>query len=307
MMRLPAIVLLVTLLGLHGGCASTPKGPRPVPEGTPPPAYADIAARYNQRVAPLEHLSAATVTRIWYTDEQGQAREDQIEGRLTLVRPTDVYLRFDKLGETYAMLGSNSERYWWMELGETRTAWVGSHQHAAPDRVADFGVPVHPINLIELLGVTPLPESGEASQVAWSPDRRNVQVSVPRGDGRVRLTLDRTTFEPNRVELLNAVGDVMLASELSTPVPVDIFGHRPPPRVAGEVNIALAQPHDVRVRLRMAEPATSPRQPRRDLFNFELLVDRYRVGDIISLDDDPADAPSVPHATTGPEHDASTR
>ena len=301
MRHILVMACMAAMLALVVGCASTPKGPQPVAEGTPVPAYADIAARYNARVAPLEHISAATVTRVWYTDESGQQREDQIEGRMTLVRPSDVYLRFDKLGETYAMLGSNSERYWWMELGQTRTAWVGSHERAAPDRVADFGVPVHPINLIELLGVSPLPEVADAAATAWSPDRRHVQVSVARGAGHVRLTLDRATLEPVRIELLNPDGETMLASDLSTYVPVDIFGYRPPPRVAGEVNITLTQPQAVRIRLRMAEPATSPRQPRRDLFNFDLLVDRYRVGEIISLDDD------APHAALAPEREGSTR
>lgn len=289
-MGLCALLLVAALVG----CASTPKLPSPVAEGTPTPTYAEVVAGYNKRVDPLENLSTATVSRIWYTDDVGKSREDQIEGRLIFVRPTDLFLRFDKLGETYAILGSNAEQYWWIELGDSRIAWYGRHEFVTPDRLASFGVPVHPRDLVELIALSPLPDEEISHGIAWSDDRRYLEVTIPGRSGWTRLTLDRRTYEPTRVDLLSPEGNVLLSSKLSGYLAVDIFGHRPPPRVAGEVNIELDAPAGARIRLRLADPITTSRGPRRDVFDFDGLITRYRVRELVSLDDDQ----SAEHAAT---------
>lgn len=298
------LALATALCGLCG-CASGPSLPHPVAEGATPPSYAEIAQRHNQRVNPLANVSSAVVTRLWFTDDEGKSRQEQMEGRLIVVPPRDVFMRFDKLGETYALLGSNDTQYWWIELGQTRHAWLGLHEtharaepHASveiPRDPVDFGLPVHPVDLVELLAITPLPRGDlpDAAVVGWSDDRRWIEVTVPAAAGFKRMTFDRRTFEPTRVELLGADGASLIAADLMSYVRVDIFGVRPRPRIAGEIEINLPE---ARVRIRLAEPATLTRPPRGETFDFERLITRYRVRDVTMIDDSPRSVVDEPVA-----------
>jgi hypothetical protein len=209
-------VLIAAAVILIAGCKSEQAGHQVIQRG-PAPTFQEVAAAYNNRVQPLSSLWAAVVLRLKYTDEEGQPHEDQVEGRLSFVSPRNVVLRLDKAGVTIGVLGSNDQKYWWIDLSEHKRALVGEHKRAAPEKLNDAGIPVHPLDLIELFGVTPLPTDGslEGRKVAWSDDGRNLIVTVPGRSGARRLILNPDDFRPARIELTDAKGGVAASATLT--------------------------------------------------------------------------------------------
>lgn len=203
------VTIAIVALGcaLLCACASQrpkdPKGPAVVDRaGQTPPAYGALVARYNERVARLEALSATVELAFDVVDDKGQERHEQAEGNLKYVRPNNVALRIDKVSQVIFWLGSNAERYWWFDLSkdDARTAIVGLHAKAEPDSVAAFGLPVHPLDLLEVFGVLALPADAKA-ETRWSSDGRSVVFELPGRWGMRRFYVDEASARPMRIEL----------------------------------------------------------------------------------------------------------
>ena len=204
------------------GCSSTPeRAPVDVGELGPPPAYAELAERYNAGIAHLDRLWARTTVVVRSTDEDGERHEDQGEGYLQVVRPDRLALSVGKIGETLFYLGSNETEYWWFDLtGDEQVELFGRHDKATSQKSADFGVPVHPLDLIEVLGVIPLPETGE---VGWA-ETGQLDVRAPGRFGERVLTLDPETLRPSRVRLLDSDGETAVDARLERYQQVEIVG-----------------------------------------------------------------------------------
>lgn len=290
---------MLVAVALLPGCRAGPdtKGGGPPPGALP--SYAAIAEAYNARVAGLDRVWARSVVRVWYPDREGEEATDQVEGFFQYLRPNCLNLSFKKLGETYAALGSNDDQYWWIELREERVAWVGEHARATPERARELSLPIQPLDLIRLLGVLPLPEPGNGPTPA---------VTRPRPGGPIRVTifpmsgtggslvkgarhsLDPRTFEPVRIELLDAGGRVTMEAALSRYAPVMLADSRPGCTMATQIEASLDR-GERRMKLWLNDAENSGRRPREEAFDLDAVLASLQVTDVRSIDEVAAAGP----------------
>jgi hypothetical protein len=255
------------------------------------PTYDKVAEGYNARVTPLERLWARTVVRFTFVDANGKSQTEQVEGHCQYIRPRRTLVSFHKAGHPLAMLGSNEDRFWWIELGEQKRAFVGTHAAATPDRIAAAGLRVHPIDLMELLGLTPLPSAGEGCTVGASADNRHLVVTIPGESSKRRLFLSPATLQPSRIELVDATGRVSAFSQLAKYRAVALKGAPPEvprPWVATDIRVE-ADNGATKVIMELSEPQNDPGRFKPAAFDFDRLVEAYGVNEIRDLDkDEPA-------------------
>ncbi|MEN0020268.1 MAG: hypothetical protein AAF747_05235 [Planctomycetota bacterium] len=192
----------------------------------PVPTYSDVVETVNANADRLDQLRASVVITVRRPDPEDpdELVQDQAEGTFQLDRPSNVALSVRRLGETFFWLGSDADRYWWLDLRDKddKYALVGRHDLATPEIAGDLGLPVHPLELLDLMGLTGLPPVDTTTvgppregNVAWGDDRQTVVVDVPSRWGTRRVTLEGGSLLPIRVELLDEAGAVILSSELS--------------------------------------------------------------------------------------------
>ena len=282
--------LAIVALEALAGCGANHKAPPARPD--PPPQYAEIAAAYNARVAPMTQLWARSVVRVWYPDEQGEEQSSQVEGHFVFEPPDRLYLTFNKVSETYAVLGSSAEQYWWLELGEKHRAWIGRHDRVTDERAREVGLPVHPLDLLELLGVLPLPETpSEPPGVAWSPDGRRIEVMVavrrrPEGGAagrRIRLALEQESLLPTRIELLDDHDEALMSADLESYEPVKVRGGTGP--LIATRFIATLEGGRKRFRLWLYDPERRAPPVGPKVYDWAWLQRTYRIEEVESLDE----------------------
>lgn len=277
--------VLLSAAGL-AGCELGPKaGPAVTTANTPLPSYPAVAERYNQRVARLDKVWARISMRVTGTDKEGNKIDEQAEGHLQVVRPDKLALSITKVGETYFYLGSNEQQYWWIDLHEDKRVLVGRHESATPQLAARFDVPVHPLDLLELLGITPLPP-GAATATAWSRDGRTLEVALPGRWGKRHLFLDPTTLQPRRIELRDTRGKLLVAADLEAPQPVVVRCDSATPPMASlyKINIATT---GANITLRLYDPENRCDRQKLTPFDLDALIKAYGVTTIERLDDKP--------------------
>ena len=222
------------------GCASGPgAGEGSVARG-PAPSFDEVAAKYNARVAGLDTLWARTTVHYWGFDADDKKVDEAGEGYLQIVRPRKLYFSVGKVGETGFQLGSNDAMYWWIDV-QKKVASVGEQARATPDTLARSGVPVHPMDLIEVLGVTELVRAPGVKAPQWTADGKRLQVTVPGRWGGTRvLFLEPERFEPVEIQLLDAGGKLVARAELSDYKKVETPKERAlVPRVATTLMISV--------------------------------------------------------------------
>lgn len=212
------------------------------------PAYAEIEKQYNARVRRLEALRASADVVLDTVDEKGKSVSHQAEASLQFIRPQKVSLKISKVSNEIFLLGANAQSYWWLDLsGEEKVALTGLVSRATRESGRTFGVPVHPLDFVELLGIQPLPVATSSTMpastravVRWTADGNAVAVTMPAREGFKRLVLDPSDFTPVRIELLddvfrlvvsarhekyqkvNVVGDAAAGAWLPTRVLIDV-------------------------------------------------------------------------------------
>lgn len=219
--RSPARTILGIIIGAACALATLASCAQPKPDDGPVgplPTIAEVIARYNARVERLEAVESPIELVVNAVDDEGKVHKEQGEGNLKMVRPRKIALRVDKVSQTFFWLGSNDEKYWWFDLrGDEKVALVGTHALATPEVVARFGLPVHPVDLLDLAGVAPLemPATDQAvSPIARAPDGRNVVLTLPGRWGTKRLVVNPTNGEVSAVEMSDAQGKVVASSRL---------------------------------------------------------------------------------------------
>ncbi|MFG0243937.1 MAG: hypothetical protein ACF8R9_14205 [Phycisphaerales bacterium JB054] len=289
-----ATLLTVCMLGALvslAGCTTTQTKPKfERPEVLP--SYTQTAARFNARVERLDKVWASTVVTIRTPKESGGTRIDQAEGYLQIEQPDKTSLSIMKLGETYFYLGSDDVGYWWLDLSdrERKVALYGLHAEATPAIVAELGLPVHPQELLDLFGLTRLPErtGGENSTSAvapgsseWDEERGMIRVTLPAKWGTRALWLDPVTMAPQRAELRDARGRPRAICEMAryTSVPVRGDG-RVPPKIASQYRVEFPA-SEARATIELYGTMNKPISPR--AFDFENLVESYGVDEVILL------------------------
>lgn len=271
---------------LIGACASQPKD-APMKLG-PPPAYASIAARYNKRCADLDRLKATVTIIVDTPDGKGGRRKDQVEAYLQLILPTRFSLRVDKVGKTLAILGSDERRFWWIDT-DARVARVGEHAHAATNRAAaaEFGIPILPSDLIELLAITPLPLNEQAAGLKTvRADSGDVIIELPPsspGESARRLYIDEATAFPTRVEVFDTARAVILQAALTRPVQVKVLDNSFSPAFVASRYEILIPSTDTRVTVSIASPENPREEMRLKPFDLDTLLEAYGVEDISPL------------------------
>lgn len=274
---------------LAGGCAGGGQREEPTARELlgDPPSYAAVRAVYNTRVDGLDRLWARAVVSVSGSEADGSPFREQGEGHLQVVRPDRVSLTAGKLGKPLFIYGSNSEQSWWIDRsGEESVAVIGPHAGLTRDDYAALGLPVHPLELVELLGITPLPEPDRP--LVWSRDG-TMAGFLTEGVLGYRLTwIDPETFDPVRISLLDARGEPLVASTLIGTQGVRIDGDATRrPRVPERVEVEVAGT-DLAVRVSLNEP----RNRRIDARNFdgEALLGIYEVERVERLGGTSADA-----------------
>jgi hypothetical protein len=305
------ITPILIALSLLAGCAMPePRPPRPdSPAVLQLPDYQQLAHTYNARIEALPRLWARTTGRIWYLDPDGRRQTDQAEGHLQFMAPERLLLTFGKVGHTGAILGSNRQQYWWIELDRQRRALIGAHARATPDRITELGLPIYPRDVIELLGIMPLPLETHTTSIAWSDPAapaRLLVVTTPlpplavtdsAGDqppgidstGLRRLFLDPSTFEPARIEILDTRGQLRAVAQLSAYQRIAIPGAGPEvprPNIPTEIYIASAD-ENTTMRLRISDAEIGRNRPAESIFDLDRLLAHYGVREIIDLDTQP--------------------
>jgi hypothetical protein len=286
--RLLATAFLLLLF--LASCESTkPKtGEAPIVRG-PVPAYAAVANAYNARVTRLEKVAAGASVVVDYKDDKGKPSSGQLESNVQLALPASVGVRLDKVSQPIFYLGSNDSRYWWFELSDEKTALLGSHDKATPESVAAFGLPVHPLDLLEIFAIKPIPhpdsEQATHAALAWSKDGRLLGLTLPgRWQGQRRLWLDPDSYDPVRVELLDRSGRTAASALLSRYEPVEVIGNtRVHPRMATDFQIDLpAQQAHVALRLSGLKNPGEAQKP--GLFDLDFLLKYYKIQKVIDID-----------------------
>ena len=252
----------------------------------PLPAYAAVAAGYNARIAELARLSSPVSVLIDRRRDDGDGRtRDQLDGNLSVVPPCSTALRLDKAGVNAAYLGSNDFAYWWFDLGGAEpVALAGSHLKASRDAASEFGLPVHPLEFIELLGVLPLQVDPAATDaIGRGADGTGLVVVAPSRWGLRRLELDPSTFEPRSIELLDADGTTAVSAALSDYRPAYVEG-RPGVSVRVPTKVRVRVPgDDTLVTLVLASPSV-PLKIKPRAFELSGLIDAYGVRRFVDLD-----------------------
>ncbi|MDX2130546.1 MAG: hypothetical protein SFY69_00665 [Planctomycetota bacterium] len=282
-------VLAGALLGAGlGGCSFGSLGPGKVPEPiidrTPAPTYAALAARYNERCEMLDRLRAPVTLVIESPDEKGGRRTDQVEAFLSFAAPRRLSLRIDKVGQTLALLGSDDARYWWIDVSDTPVAMVGTHGAATPASGGAFGVPVHPLDLVDALGVLPLPEGGATPPPVRRVGPGTLQVEIPpraRGWGVRRIYIDERTARPERIEIVDSGNRIVLTCVLSRYLPVD--AERQGGAIASRYVVDVPSQR-VRITVSASDPENPGERLREKAFDLRTLLEAYGVRDVVDLD-----------------------
>jgi len=286
-LALMALTLTVGLGGGLSGCGGARTAATSSSDSArPAPSYNEIARRYNARASRLDRLWARAAVQLRYTDREGRDRREQGEGHLQIRQPDRLALSVGKLGEVIFWLGGDGERFWWFELGENSVAAVARHENAMKACVGELPLPVHPLDLLDLLGVTSLPSRAAASPVLGPSGR--VVVDVPARAGARRVYLDPETMRPARVELwLPGASEPAVESVLTEYERVDIPSEGGvDPRVASRVSVRVRETGaELVLFLSDMNDGSRPGRLSDVVFDFEDLVAAHRPARIEVLDE----------------------
>ena len=149
-----------------------------------------------------------------WTDDEGKHYE-QGDGNLIVVKPHRVALSIGKLGNTVMWAGCDEQRYWLFDLHEEKTLYSGLHANAhLRDRAKRYPLPVHPLTLLWLMGITPIHPDSPA---VWTGtvDGANGDYMVEPHAGGTRLWLDAVDARVTRIDLLDVEGQTQAVCRLS--------------------------------------------------------------------------------------------
>lgn len=211
-----------------------------------PERYSQIVEKYNARVVHLNTFWSRADLRLEYLNEDGERQRDEAEATIQYELPSKFSFMISKLAEHYFTLGCDAERYWWIDRKVTPpTVVFGRHAAATREKVALLGVPVLPLEIVECLGVTPLPTPPNSAETQWSPLRQLIVFRLPAGTGRggeIEYWLDPTTLDPARIRIFDAAGKVTIDCRHEVPTMVDVGG-RPDgaTRIAAKLRVLIPQ------------------------------------------------------------------
>lgn len=284
------------LVGCEGSGGKGPGGgPSPMVKVTKEvPAYGEIASAYNARVRRLEALKASADVVLDTVDDKGKPSSHQAEASLQFLRPQKVSLKISKVSNEIFLLGANNEMYWWLDVsGDEKVALTGKVSKATRESGRAFGVPVHPLDFVELLGIVPLPEAmaggappATRGVVRWSADGEYVVVTMAAREGFRRMYLDPKDYTPDRIELLNDVFRPVVTAKHEKYQKVNVVGEAGagawmPTRIA--IDVSASQTKLDLTLFNLTNPGVEKIKPM--VFDMEGLIRDRGIERVISLDD----------------------
>jgi len=276
-------VVVLAALSALGGCGA---GPQRIEEPQRLPSYPEVAQRFNARVERLNRVWSRVNLTLRAPKERGGAGVDRAEGHLQVELPDRTALSVTKLGETYFYFGSDQEGYWWLDMSDpdAKVALYGRHEEATPELVAELGLPVHPRELLDLFGITPLPAEPAGGRVNWDGQRGLLRVETAGMWGQRVMWLDPVLFAPERVELRGRRGQVRAECEMARSISVPVRGDaRVPPKIASQYRVNLPASGAL-LTLELYGATNKEISPR--AFDFEGLVESYGIDEVILLGPD---------------------
>ncbi|MFG0252638.1 MAG: hypothetical protein ACF8NJ_07200 [Phycisphaerales bacterium JB038] len=306
---LPILLLVLPLL-VAGCTGGQPRGPAPEP-----PPYAELVQRYNERLDVLDRFYCRTVVGLTWEDAEGDRHHEQGEGHLQFKRyeetdiiwkgelrsPARVALDVGKIGNIGYWLGCDAERFWWIDVQEEDTAYVARHANFGQPCCDSAGLPLHPIELINLLALSKLNPGLTATRIEPHPEQPTWSLTRETYFGLERLILDSASLEVQRVELLDPLGEPVVVAELTEYQPVEITGMAPTiwPRLPRRVIIQQTDGR-LQVTLTLSEPFDARKDPRKlsdAAFIFERVARGLGARRIVELDADCPPQVEAPSAT----------
>jgi hypothetical protein len=292
--RFPALAMVSAVFAATlAGCESGDRAREPAGSGYRTASFADAMPaieEYNARAERFTSLWARASVVVEGRDAEGSKLRERAEGHLQIIPPARFALSLGKLGETNLYFGSNDALYWWFDMTDSsyKTAHFGRHERFTPDKIHDQGLPLHPLDLIEALGITPLPSDAGRVVARAGTEAGTVVVAAPTRRGVRRVTLDAATGEPSLVELIGAGGRIMVSVEMSRyGLLAGLEPGEPPLRMPERVAVETAG-FDGEVRISLFDP--DRRTIREVAFDPGRLADAYGLDAIMDLDLDEMEA-----------------
>lgn len=205
--RRSTLLAAVSLVGLMGlGCHGGRRGTGPVLE---PLSKEDAVRLVNNNIAQINGTLRATgsVDGHFISPESRRRVSYSVEGTLFYLSP--YYFRFDlkKLGDRQVLFGSNDQYYW---------AYTKEDNAYVCERTGGGGadVPLRPDQIIEALGLTPIPGSGTGAEMRVQSEYQQIlfggkeywldrraprlvrKVVFRNGDGTVAMSSDLSDYRP---------------------------------------------------------------------------------------------------------------
>ena len=192
--------LAVGLLAVLAGCMPTVRQP------LAPLTLEQSAQRVNANIDALPGTLKATGTVSGHvTTETGQQRHFTLDAFLIFHPPHHLRLAFKSLADTELLLGSNDKSYWYHARLADDTYYHRPHGPGAS--LADTGLPINPLQLIDALGLTRVPGFDPGGLVLppvqrVTPDHQQLLFIV--ADARGRPIIEKeywlSRYEPRLVE-----------------------------------------------------------------------------------------------------------
>lgn len=293
--RAGASCVLVSAL-LLAACAgpTTPKSvfdpaSKPTSNRATLPKSSDVIGAYNRRVADITRMRSpvSAVIDVPIVDDKGkltgQRQKDQLDGNLQLIQPDRVSLRMDKVQQTVFTLGSGGGMYWFITMGDEPTAYTGAVSKATVAKARSLGLPIHPLDLLELTAVTPMPATAKLSW--WD---KYIRIVAPARWGTREVLVDAKTYEPVAVWLRDASGKIAVWAETTGMKTVDVEGKatvaaRVPGRIRAVVPGATSD-GDTFVELFLSKPENTGNRIREKQFDMQAVIESVGVKQVINVD-----------------------
>lgn len=218
-MLLVCAIVLGMSSGCRGGGAGYRRGAGPVLE---PLSKQDAIRLVNNNISQINGVLRATgsVDGYFVTAESRRRVHYSVDGTMFYLSPNYFRLDLKKLGDRQALFGSNSSHYW-AYTKEDNAYTCGTVGGAGAD------LPLRPDQIIEALGLTPIPDGGAGAEMSVQPEYQRIvyggkeywldrraprlvrKVIFRNPDGSIAMTSDLSDYQaqsdgPNLPHLINA-------------------------------------------------------------------------------------------------------
>jgi hypothetical protein len=218
------LVITVLALALAAGCV--PLRPAPLAPVPPPLEMEKVVAAHNAWAASIQHLwSRADITvNLPGVEDSSDRQTYNVEGHLFVVKPDNLLLRGQILGQEVFQVGMNVERFWMILKPKVNRAWTGRRGGPGERRFT-----LAAADLMTALGYYEVrPDARDPGAFRIDREQYILTEFHTVAGNRVpwrRTWFDRRTLRPVRIDGFDIIGQPILMSEIlaceadgSTPV-----------------------------------------------------------------------------------------